>query len=95
MKKHSSPLLRGQIGQKFITIGEIMLRPSKITYDRRHSTITEYDFSKTDLDALLDGFDWLHLSGITPAQSANCAQFVLGCLKKAKEMGLTVSICPM
>ena len=66
-------------------------RPSKVTYDRKHSAITEYDFSKVDLDWLLDGFDWLHASGITPALSPGCAQFTLDCLKKAKEKGLTVS----
>ena len=43
------------------------IRPSKVIYDRKHSAITEYDFSQVDLDALLDGYDWLHLSGITPA----------------------------
>ncbi len=41
--------------------------------------------------SLLDGFDWLHLSGITPALGQNCADFVMACLKKAKEKGLTVS----
>ena len=67
------------------------IRPSKVTYDRKHSAITEYDFSKVDLDALLRGFDWLHLSGITPALSPSCADFILECIKKAKELGLTVS----
>ena len=67
------------------------IRPSKVTYDRKHSAITEYDFSKVDLDALLRGFDWLHLSGITPALSPGCADFILECIKKAKELGLTVS----
>ncbi len=67
------------------------IRPSKVTYDRRHSAITEYDFSKVDLDALLTGFDWLHLSGITPALSPSCADFTLQCIRKAKELGLTVS----
>ena len=67
------------------------IRPSKVTYDRRHSAITEYDFSHVDLDWLLDGFDWLHLSGITPALSESCAEFILAFLKKAKEKGLTVS----
>ena len=47
------------------------IRASKVTYDRKHSAITEYDFSRVDLDALLDGFDWLHLSGITPALAPN------------------------
>ena len=67
------------------------IRPSKVIYDRKHSAITEYDFSKVDLDALLRGFDWLHLSGITPALSPSCADFILECIKKAKELGLTVS----
>ena len=67
------------------------IRPSKVTYDRKHSAITEYDFSKVDLDALLGGFDWLHLSGITPALSPSCADFILACIQKAKELGLTVS----
>ncbi len=67
------------------------IRASKVTYDRKHSAITEYDFSRLDLSQLLDGFDWLHLSGITPALAPNCAQLVLDALKAAKEKGLTVS----
>ncbi len=67
------------------------IRPSKVTYDRKHSAITEYDFSKVDIAQLLDGFDWLHLSGITPALGKNCADFIFECLKAAKEKGLTVS----
>ncbi|MBR2591368.1 MAG: sugar kinase, partial [Oscillospiraceae bacterium] len=39
----------------------------------------------------LDGFDWLHLSGITPALSKSCADFILLLMKCAKEKGLTVS----
>ncbi len=67
------------------------IRPSKVTYDRAHSAIAEYDFSGVDLDALLEGFDWLHLSGITPALGDNCRSLILNCLIKAKELGLTVS----
>ena len=67
------------------------IRPSKVTYDRKHSAITEYDFSQVDLNQLLDGFHWIHLGGITPALSKSCAEFTLACLKKAKEKGLTVS----
>ena len=67
------------------------IRPSKVTYDRKHSAFTEYDLNRVDVDALLDGFDWLHLSGITPALSDSCAFFVLSCLETAKKKGLTVS----
>ena len=67
------------------------IRPSKVIYDRMHSALTEYDLTKVDLDELFDGFDWLHLSGITPALNKNCADFILRCLRAAKEKGLTVS----
>lgn len=67
------------------------IRPSEVTYDRKHSAITEYDFSQIDPKALLEGFDWLHLSGITPALSESCADFTLKLMQSAKEMGLTVS----
>ena len=67
------------------------IRASKVIYDRKHSAITEYDLSKVDLGALFDGFNWLHLSGITPALCQNCADFILRCLKTAKEKGLTIS----
>ena len=67
------------------------IRASKVTYDRKHSAMSEYDFSKVNLDSLLEEFDWLHLSGITPALSKSCEQLVLDCLIKAKEKGLTVS----
>ncbi len=67
------------------------IRPSKVTYDRMHSAITEYNFDNYDIDSLLEGFDWLHLSGITPALGENCRKLIMNCLKKAKEKGLIVS----
>ncbi len=67
------------------------IRPSKVIYDRMHSALSEYDFSGVDLGKLLDGYDWLHLSGITPALSPSCAQLILDMLKTAKEKGITVS----
>ena len=67
------------------------IRASKVIYDRQHSAITEFDFSTVDLDNLLDGFTWLHLSGITPALSQNCQKLTIDCLKVAQEKGITVS----
>ncbi len=67
------------------------IRPSKVTYDRQHSAIAEYDFSHVDAEALLSDFEWLHLSGITPALSPSCAEFILRCMRTAHEKGLTVS----
>ena len=67
------------------------IRPSKVTYDRKNSAFTEYDFSRLDLDALLEGYTWLHLSGITPALSPRCGKLVLDCLRTAREKGMTIS----
>ncbi|MDD6040103.1 MAG: sugar kinase [Clostridia bacterium] len=67
------------------------IRASKVTYDRKHSAITEYDFSRVDLNSLLDGFDWLHLSGITPAVGGNCPKLIMDLLKTAHERNMTIS----
>ncbi|MBP3647958.1 MAG: sugar kinase [Clostridia bacterium] len=67
------------------------IRASKVTYGRKHSAITEYDFSNVDLDALLDGFDWLHLSGITPAVGGNCPKLIMDLLKTAHAKNMTIS----
>ena len=67
------------------------IRASKVTYDRKHSAITEFDFDSYDLEKLLDGYTWLHLSGITPALGENCRKLVLSCLKIAKKKGIIVS----
>ena len=67
------------------------IRPSRVTYNRKHSAISEFDFSVIDEKQLLEGYNWLHLSGITPALSESCCEFILRLMKAAKEMGLTVS----
>ncbi len=67
------------------------IRASKVIYDRKHSALTEFDFSGLDLTGLLQGYDWLHLSGITPALSPSCASLVMDMLRTAKDLGLTVS----
>lgn len=67
------------------------IRSSKVVYDRKHSAFCEYDFKKTDFEKILDGYTWLHLSGITPALGENCKEMILTCLKIAKKKGMTVS----
>lgn len=67
------------------------IRASKVIYDRSNSAIAEYDFDSYDFDELLEGFTWLHLSGITPALGANCREMVLRCLKAAREKEIIIS----
>ncbi len=66
-------------------------RPSKVIYDRGHSSIVEAPIQAFDWDRLLDGATWLHTTGIAPALSANMAQAVLEAMQTAKARGLTVS----
>ena len=79
-----------RLGSYYLETG-FGIRPSQVIYDRKHSAITEYDFSKVDLKALLSEFTWLHLSGITPALAPNCKQLIMDALVTAKELGITVS----
>lgn len=67
------------------------IRPSQVTYDRKHSAFSEYDFAEYDLRELLSGYTWLHMSGITPALSQNLRKLTIDSMRIAKELGLTVS----
>ena len=95
---HCTPIIRStpeetpthRLGTYYLETG-YGIRSSKVIYDRKQSAITEYDFSKVDLRALLEGYDWLHLSGITPALAPNCQQLVLDCLRIGRELGMTIS----
>ena len=67
------------------------MRPSKVIYDRAGSAIAEAKPEDFNFDALLEGVSWLHISGITPALSASCAEITGLALKKAKEKGIITS----
>lgn len=79
-----------RLGSYYLETG-FGIRASKVTYDRKHSAMAEFDFDTVDLESLLDGFTWLHLSGITPALSKGCRSLIINSLKAAKEKGMTVS----
>lgn len=67
------------------------VRSSKVIYDRKNSAFATHDYSTIDMKEVLKGFDWLHLSGITPALSSNCRDLIKNALIAAKELGMTVS----
>ena len=66
-------------------------RPSRVTYDRAGSSISTATASDFDWDAVFDGADWFHISGVTPAISASAAALSLDAARAAREKGLTVS----
>ncbi|MBR4224148.1 MAG: sugar kinase [Oscillospiraceae bacterium] len=79
-----------RLGIYFLESGSAM-RPSKVVYDRAHSSIataTEADF---DFDKIFEGADWFHFTGITPAISDSAAALVEKALISAKAHGVTVS----
>ena len=80
----------GRMGIYFLEAGANQ-RPSKVVYDRANSAIALAKKGSLDWDAIFQGGDWFHISGITPALSASAAELALEAVKKAKEHGLTVS----
>ena len=66
-------------------------RPSKVIYDRSGSAIAEAISSDFDWKSILEGAKWFHVTGITPALSANSAQITIEACKAANELGITVS----
>ena len=68
------------------------MRPSKVIYDRAHSAIAEADASEFDFDAIMEGAQWFHWSGITPAISDKAAEITKKACEAAKRHGVTVSV---
>src|SRR5262249_49047218 len=66
-------------------------RPSRVTYDRAGSSISTARVGDFDFDAVFDGADWFHISGVTPAISASAAELSLAAAKAARAKGITVS----
>ncbi|MDC0559152.1 sugar kinase, partial [Candidatus Izimaplasma bacterium] len=90
---HTDYIARGgdRVGIYFLETGASM-RPSKVIYDRAHSSISEALGSEFDFDAIFKDADWFHWSGITPALSKTAANLTLQACKAAKKHGVTVSV---
>ena len=88
----TSDIVRGgpRVGIYFLEKGASQ-RPSKVVYDRAGSSIALAEKGDFDWKAILEGADWFHFTGITPALGDNVAEITLEAVKTAKEMGLTVS----
>lgn len=68
------------------------MRPSKVIYDRAGSAIAEASSDDFDFDAIMEGADWFHWSGITPAISDKAAELTRLACEAAKRHGVTVSV---
>ena len=66
-------------------------RPSKVTYDRKYSSISEASREDFDWEKILEGAEWFHFTGITPALGKNLPDICLDALKVCKAKGISVS----
>lgn len=80
-----------RIGLYYAETGASM-RPSKVIYDRARSAIAEAGPSDFDFDAIMEGADWFHWSGITPAVSDKAAELTRLACEAAGRHGVTVSV---
>lgn len=80
-----------RVGLYYAETGASM-RPSKVVYDRAHSAIAEAKPEDFDFDAIMEGAQWFHWSGITTAISDNAAELTRLACEAAKRHGVTVSV---
>lgn len=85
-------ILRGgdRIGLYYLEKGAAQ-RPSKVIYDRAGSSVAAAKAEEFDWERLLSGADLFHITGITPALSAECAKSSLEAVKTAKRLGINIS----
>lgn len=89
---HTDYIARGgnRVGIYYCETGASM-RPSKVIYDRAGSSVAEADPEDFDFNKIMDGADWFHWSGITPAISDKAAELTRLACEAAKRKGVTVS----
>ena len=66
-------------------------RGSVCIYDRAHSAIAEAKPSDFDWNAIFDGADWFHFTGITPALGGNLVEICKEACVAAKARGVKIS----
>lgn len=88
----TSHIVRGgdRMGVYFVEKGAAQ-RASTVLYDRAHAAIAEAKPDEWDWDAIFDGADAFHFTGITPALSANCAKAAQAAAQAARDKGVLVS----
>jgi len=66
-------------------------RGSVCIYDRANSAISQATTADFDWDAIFEGVDWFHFTGITPALGANVVEICREACKAAKAKGIKIS----
>ncbi len=88
----TSMIVRGgdRVGIYYLEKGASQ-RGSVCIYDRAHSAIQEASPADFDWDAIFEGVDWFHFTGITPALGENLVEICRAACKAAKAKGVKIS----
>jgi 2-dehydro-3-deoxygluconokinase len=79
-----------RLGLYFVENGGLM-RSTRIVYDRLPSAFSGSEPGMYDWGKILEGCDWFHWSGITPALSAGAADALLEAIRTCNARNITVS----
>ena len=79
-----------RLGIYFLETGAVA-RPSKVVYDRAHSSIAQIEKGMIDWEKVFEGAEWFHWTGITPAISQGAADVCLEAIQAANRLGVKVS----
>ena len=85
-------MVRGgdRLGIYFVEKGASQ-RPSKVIYDRANSAVALSTKEDYNWDAIFEGADWFHWTGITPALGGELPAICLEACKAAKKHGVKIS----
>ena len=88
----TSRIVRGgeRMGIYFLETGQNP-PPSKVIYDRAHSSISAAKPGDIDWGKTFEGVERFHITGITPAISEGARELALESVKEAKKRGIIVS----
>lgn len=88
----TSKIVRGgdRVGIYFLEKGASQ-RPSKVVYDRANSAISQAKREDFNWNDILDGVEFFHFTGITPALGGEVPAICEDALKVCKEKGIMVS----
>lgn len=81
---------QGRFGIYFVEMGANQ-RPSRVFYDREHSAISLSKPDDFNWKEILQGAEWLHVTGITAALTESAAETTLAAVQAAAQLGVNVS----
>lgn len=79
-----------RVGIYFLETGASQ-RASKVIYDRSNSSISQITLNDIDWEKVLDGANWFHFTGITPALGKNAQECLINACKIAKSKNAKIS----